>query len=93
LVEFQRAYGLNPGSAIAAQEVRRTQDMIQRERQRVEATGKESPPEVRSLTPSEEVKKDTLARIDRMLPVPELKPLNPELINLKMNNQSPKVFP
>jgi general secretion pathway protein D len=92
LVEFQRAYGLNPGSAIAAQEVGRTQAMIQRERQRMEATGKEAPPEIRSLTPSEEVKRDTLARIDRMLPVPELKPLNPELINLKMNNQSPKVL-
>jgi general secretion pathway protein D len=92
LVEFQRAYGLNPGSAIAAQEVRRTQEMMQRERQRAEATGKESPPEIRALTPSEEVKKETLERIDRILPVPELKPLNPELINLKMNNQSPKVL-
>ncbi len=92
LVEFQRAYGLNPGSSVAAQEVRRTQEMIQRERQRQEATGKESPPEVRALTPSEEVKRDTLERIGRLLPVPELKPLNPELINLKMNNQSPKVL-
>jgi len=92
LVEFQRAYGLNPGSAIAAQEVRRTQDMIEREQQHVAATGKESPPEIRGLTPYEEVKRESLERIDRMLPVPELKPLNPELINLKMNNQSPKVL-
>jgi len=92
LMEFQRAYGLNPGSAIAAQEIRRTQEMIQRERQRMEATGREAPPEIRALTPSEEVKRETLARINRMLPVPELKPLNPELINLKMNNQSPKVL-
>jgi general secretion pathway protein D len=32
LLEFQKAYALNPGSSIAEQEVRRTQDMIQRER-------------------------------------------------------------
>jgi len=92
LVEFQRAYGLNPGSSIAEQEVRRTQEMLQRERKRVETTGKEAPPEERALTPSDEAKRDTLEKINRMLPVPELKPLNPELINLKMNNQSPKVL-
>ena len=92
LVEFQKAYGLNPGSAIAAQETQRTQDMIQRERQHVKATGQESPAELRGLTPTEEVKRETLEKIDRMLPVPELKPLNPELINLKMNNQPAKVL-
>jgi len=43
LAEFQKAYALNPGSAIATQEIRRTQEMIQRERQHVDATGKESP--------------------------------------------------
>src|SRR5579872_3106240 len=48
LLEFQRAYALNPGSSAAEQEVRRTQQMIQRERERVQQTGKEAPPQERS---------------------------------------------
>src|SRR5271157_2305690 len=92
LLEFQKAYAMNPGSAVAVQEIRRTQDMIQRERQRVLETGQEAPAEVRALTPSEEVKKEIRDKIDRMLPVPELKPLNPEPIRLKMNSQPVKVL-
>src|SRR5262245_11983983 len=45
LLEFQRAYAINPGSAAAAQEIGRTQEMILRERKRVEETGKEGTPE------------------------------------------------
>ena len=44
LLEFQKAYAINPGSAVAVQEIRRTTDMIERERKRVEETGKESTP-------------------------------------------------
>ena len=42
LIEFQKAYAINPGSAIATQELQETQQMILRERKRVEQTGKES---------------------------------------------------
>jgi general secretion pathway protein D len=92
LVEFQRAFGLNPASSIAAQEIMVTQEMIDREKRRVQETGKESTPEDRALTPAEQAKKEIREKIDRMLPVPELKALNPERINLKMNNQPPKVL-
>lgn len=57
LLEFQKAYAINPGSSAAEQEIRRTQEMIQRERKRVEETGKESTTEERALTPVEEMKK------------------------------------
>lgn len=50
LIEFQRAYTINPGSSVAAQEIFRTQDMIERERKRVQSTGKESAPADRGLT-------------------------------------------
>src|ERR1035437_11189450 len=50
LLEFQRGFTVNPGSAAAVQEIRTTQDMIERERQRVMQTGKESSPEERGLT-------------------------------------------
>jgi general secretion pathway protein D len=92
LLEFQKSYAINPGSAVAVQEIRLTQDMIQRERKRVEETGKEAPAQERALTPSEEAKKETRDKIDRMLPVPELKPLNPEPVRLKMNSQPVKVL-
>src|ERR1700758_4949734 len=54
LIEFQRAYAINQGSAIALQQLQETQQMIARERQRVEQTGKEAPPEIRALTPAQE---------------------------------------
>jgi general secretion pathway protein D len=92
LLQFQRAYQINPGSSVAEQEIVRTQQMIERERKRVEETGKEAPPSVRGLTPAEQAKKETQEKIKRMLPVPELKPLNPTPINLKINAQPVKVL-
>ena len=92
LLEFQKGFALNPGSTVAEQEILRTQDMIQRERRRVEQTGAEAAPEVRGLTPSEMANKETEDRINRLLPVPELKPMKQTLQDFKMNNQSPKVL-
>ncbi len=77
LLEFQKAFALNPASSVAEQEILRTQEMIQRERQRVQETGKEMPAEERGLTPIEEERKAADERINRILPLPVLKPLNP----------------
>ena len=49
LLEFQKAYAINPGAAIVTQEIRLTQEMIERERRRVEQTGRESSPQERAL--------------------------------------------
>jgi general secretion pathway protein D len=91
LLEFQKAYAINPGAAITAQELRLTQEMIERERRRVEETGKEAPPAERALTPVEAMKVKEMQKIDRILPVPELKPTHPVLDPLKMNGQKTKV--
>src|SRR5438445_6937590 len=64
LLEFQRAYAINPGSSAAEQELRRTREMIDRERKRVQESGQESPPEERALTPTEKARKVTNDRID-----------------------------
>ncbi|HWQ52918.1 MAG TPA: cohesin domain-containing protein [Bryobacteraceae bacterium] len=90
LLEFQTAYGINPATSATEQEVRRTQEMIQREKQREEA-GK-AVPEERGLTPSQLERKRIDEKISTMLAVPELKPLNPQPINIKMNNQSARVL-
>jgi general secretion pathway protein D len=92
LAEFQKAYAINPSSAIAVQETQLTRDMIERERQRAQATGKQAPAAERALTPLEEYKKSERDKLDRILSVPELKPLNPEHINLKMNNKTKVLF-
>ncbi|HEY1637895.1 MAG TPA: cohesin domain-containing protein [Rhizomicrobium sp.] len=92
LLEFQRAYAINPGSSIASQELQETQQMIQRERQRVEQTGKEAAPEIRALTPAQEAEKKENDRIERMLPIPELRQLKPGQIDLKMTGKTKTLF-
>jgi general secretion pathway protein D len=91
LIEFQKAYAINPGSAAAAQEVRRTTEMIERERKRVEETGKESTPKERALTEGEKAKKETEDRIDSILPVPQLRAIDTNPIHLRMTG-SPKLL-
>ena len=65
--------------------------MIERERKRVQETGKEAAAEIRALTPSEEARRKNNERLSSILPVPELKPINPEPTRLKMNG-SPKTL-
>src|SRR5674476_510653 len=72
LLELQKAYAINPGSPAAVQEVRRTTDMIDRERKRVEETGRESTPKERAQTEGDKAKKETEDRINSILPVPQL---------------------
>jgi general secretion pathway protein D len=92
LLEFQKAYAINPGSSVAEQELIRTQEMIQRERQRVQESGRETAPEQRGLTPLEEMKKETLEKSKRILGVPELKPIDPAVRNTTFNNVSVKTL-
>lgn len=92
LAEFQKALDIDPASPVATQEVARTQAMIARERQRVLATGHETPAAERGLTPIEEARKAAEQRVDRILPVPRLHPSNPHPLNLKMNNQTARVL-
>src|SRR2546428_3204632 len=86
LAEFERAYAIDPASSIAEQEIRQTRGMIERNRK------KEVAPEDSGLTPAQRAKKATLEKIERAMPVPELKPLSSRPIDLKMNNQPPKVL-
>lgn len=92
MLEFQRAFAIDPGSTIAVQEIRTTQDMIERERQRVMQTGKESSPAERALTPLQQLQKQTDERLDRILPVPELKPLGSKRFDLTIKSNIPKTL-
>ena len=92
LLEFQKAYAINPGSPAAAQELRRTTDMIDRERKRVEETGRESTPRERAQTEGDKAKKETEDRINSILPVPQLRPIDANPIRLRMNGSSKLLF-
>ncbi len=75
---------------MATQEIQLTQEMIAREAKRVQETGKEAPPAERALTPVEQMKQEEMNKIDRILAVPELKPLNPAPLNLRIAGQKTK---
>lgn len=104
LAEFEKAYGIDPASDIAVEEIRRTRAMIQRNANlpagpgaaAAQAAGKElaekEKEEEKSLTPSELARKQQQERTDLLQPVPVLRPLNPDLIDLKMNNQRPRIM-
>ena len=96
LTEFNRAYAIDPASPIAQQEIRRTKAMMERERKRdaqpLDPSAPPPDPEDRGLTPAQAARKATAQRIESLQSIPELKPLNTQPINLKMNNQKPRVL-
>jgi general secretion pathway protein D len=86
LLEFEAAYRIDPSLSDAEQEIRTTQEMIEREKKKGEKST------TRGLTPDELARKESEQKIDSMLPVPELKPLNQQPITLKMTNQPARVL-
>ena len=86
LVEFQKAYGLDPSSSVAEQEIKTTTQMIEREKKE----GADS--DTRSLTPSQLAKRNSEQKLESILPVPQLRALNQQPINVKMNNQPSKIL-
>jgi len=87
LGEFQRALIADPSSAIAIQEIRRTQAIIQQGRDHPGANVEEL-----NLTPIQRAREESQERIDSILSPPELKPVVRQVGPLKMNNQPPKVL-
>jgi general secretion pathway protein D len=92
LLEFERAYAIDPASGMADQESRRTREMIERERRKSPAEATATKPEEKGMTPAQEARRELENKIAAMQPMPELKPINPAPINLKMNNQPPRVL-
>src|SRR5260370_14022715 len=91
LAEFEKAYAIDQASSIADQEIRRTRSIIEREKKKALGPEGESKMEDRGLTSAELARKDSQDRLDRVLSVPELKPLS-NMPPLKMNKQPQKVL-
>ncbi len=90
LAEFQRAFAIDPASTIAEQEMRRTYQMMEREKLKKDKGEESSKPDEAGLTPAEQARREAEKRVASILPVPELKPLSHQLTGLKIVNQSAK---
>ena len=89
LEEFQRAAVIDPSSPVAAQELRRTMEMIdQRDRQL--AAGVK--PEERPLPPGTGARREVDEKLAAVMSVPELRALSALPQNLRINNQTPRVM-
>ncbi len=91
LESFRRAFAIDPASSIAETEMRRTYQMIQREKDKKDGKAEPSP-EDRGLTPAQTARKDAEERAASMSAAPELRPLSANVTNLKMANQTVRVL-
>ncbi|HEV8416546.1 MAG TPA: cohesin domain-containing protein [Bryobacteraceae bacterium] len=81
--EFQKAIVADPSSAIAMQELKRTQDML---RNPAATAGGQV------LTPVEQIRREASLQVDSMMGPPELKPALRRIPPVKLNNQPPRVL-
>jgi general secretion pathway protein D len=81
--EFQKAILADPSSAIALQELKRTQDMLRKPTQSAEG---------RTLTPVEQIRRESNQQAESMMGPPELKPAVRRIPSIKINNQPPRVL-
>ena len=95
LKEFQKAFVIDPASTIAEQEVRRTYEMIEREKRKGQDPGQASADahdEERGLSPAQVARKRSEEKAASIQGVPELKPVSRQVTNLKIVNQPPRVL-
>jgi general secretion pathway protein D len=91
LLLFQKAYDVDPASDIAAQEIRTTKEMIDRESGKTGGAAS-AKPDTSSLTPAEYARKEQQDLTDALMPGPRLRPLSSDLINLKITNRPRTLF-
>jgi len=86
LVEYQKAFAVDPGSMVALQNIQQTKELLEQKQKGL------VPPGEKPLTSAEKAQKESLEMIASMQSVPELKPVTNQISVLKMNNQPPKVL-
>lgn len=89
LTEFERAFAIDPASSVAAQERRRTIELIER-RDALAGAG-ETPPAVQQ-SPLEEARFERAQMVGSITEPADLVPLSTEPINLMLKEQSKVVF-
>ncbi|MSV32022.1 MAG: hypothetical protein EXQ57_05825 [Bryobacterales bacterium] len=88
MLEFERAFLIDPSSSLAVQEIRRTKAMLDYQRRQ----GAMMREDEKGQTPLQIAKKKSDEKIGTIQGVPELRPLSRQVTSLKMNNQNVKVL-
>jgi general secretion pathway protein D len=88
LLEFERAFLIDPSSSLAVQEIRRTKAMVDHQRRQASAMREDE----RGQTPAQIARRRSDEKIGTIQAVPELRPLSRQVTSLKMNNQNVKVL-
>ncbi len=83
IAEFKKAIVADPSSAIALQELKRTQDML---------SAPTSSAGGRVLTPVEQMRREANLQVESMMGPPELKPVVRRMPYVKLNSQAPRVL-
>src|SRR5207253_11326989 len=78
LREFQKAFGTDPSSPIALQEIKRTVEILDRNK------AGNVPPGTSNLTAADLERLKTEERLASLSPVPQLKPITSQISTLKM---------
>ena len=89
LTEFQRALEIDPASSVAAQESKRTVEMIER-REKLKGDPNADEESI-GVGPLERERLARQAKVARLKGLPELKPISTQLINLTIPKQESKV--
>ncbi len=84
LVQFQKALMTDPSSQVALQLIMQTNEMLKEKSKAPEGTV--------ILTPAERARRDVVQRINTLEGPPVLRPINNQISNLKMNNQTSRVI-
>lgn len=84
LLEFEQAFNIDPSSALAIQEIKRTREMLEAQRRLGSAITEAE----RTMTPAQLTRQRNQERIGALQPVPDLKPISRQVTSLKMNNQN-----
>ena len=84
LVQFQKALMSDPSSPVALQLVMQTDEMLKEKSRAPDGTV--------ILTPAERAQRDIERRINSLEGPPVLRPINNQISNLKMNNQTSRVI-
>ncbi|HVP00004.1 MAG TPA: cohesin domain-containing protein [Bryobacteraceae bacterium] len=88
MAEFQRAIIADSSSAIAIQELKRTQVILEQQK----AGGTPQNPSEAGMTPAERARRASDQKVASMEAPPELKPIVGMIQTIKINNQPPKVL-
>ncbi len=89
-VEFQKALQIDPASSIAGQQLRRTLELLDRQKKSGGKPQANAKPE--SLSPLTSARRESEAMLETAQSLAKLKPISSQPINLKINNNSKVIF-